>query len=143
MPRSRQQPPAGVARTRRGELRVEVDTCCRVESDLDSGAAGLDGVRPLVGKTLRDRCEHLLDGKAKQPAGNAERDHVGPSVGDGLGHFLHRDFNDARPGLGHHWRRFAAAGIADHQGLRPGFDFTAKTVRVQPVDANDQVELVR
>ena len=126
---ARQQPPAGGARLWRGELQVEIDARCRAEADLDAGQAGLDGGRALVGETLLDRRKHLLDGKAKQPAGNAERDHVGAPVGDGLGHLLHRNFDDAGAGLGYHRRQVAAAGIADHQSLRSGLDFGAETVR--------------
>ena len=139
---ARQQPPAGGARRRRGELHAEVDAGGRAESDLDAGEARLDGGRPLVGETFLDRREDLLDGKAEQPAGDAERDHVGAPVGDGLGHLLHRDFDDAGAGLGHHRRQVAAARIADHQGLRSGLDFGAETVGVQPVDADQQVEPV-
>ena len=112
------------------------------EADLDAGETRLDGGRPFVGQTFLDRREGLLDGKAEQPAGDAERDHVGAAVGDGLGHLLHRDFDDAGAGLGHHRRQVAAARIADHQSLRPGLDFGAETVGIQPVDADQEVELV-
>ena len=97
---------------------------------------------PLVGETLLDRREHLLDGKAQQAACDAKRDHVGSTFGNGFGHVLHRHVHDAGAGLGHHRRRLAAAGIADHQGLRSDLDFGAETVDVQPVDADHQVELI-
>ena len=122
---------------------LEVDAGGRHgKAGLDSGLAGLDGGRSLVGQAFFDRREHLLDGKAEQPAGDAERDHVGAPVGNGLGHVLHRDFDDARAGLGHHRRQVAAARIADHQGVRSGLDFGAETVGVQPVDADQEVEPV-
>ena len=123
-------------------MRAEIDPSGCAESDLNSGVAGFDGGRSFVGETLLDRCEHLLDGQAQQPAGDAERDHVGTPIGNGLGHFLHRDFNDACAGLGHHRRQVAAAGVADHQGFRPDLDFSAETVGIEPVDADQQVKLV-
>ena len=96
----------------------------------------------LVGEALLDRREDLLDGEAEQPGGDAERDHVGAPVGNGLGHLLHRDVDDAGAGLGDHRRQVAAARVADHQGLRPGLDLRAETVGVEPVDADQKVEAV-
>ncbi len=127
---------------RRGELQAEIDARGGAEADLDAGQTGLDGGRALVGQTFLDRRKRLLDGKAEQPAGDAERDHVGAPVGDGLGHLLHRNFDDAGAGLRHHRRQVAAARIADHQSLRAGLDFGAETVGVQPVDADHEVEPV-
>ena len=121
---------------------VEVDACCRAETYRNTGEAGLDGGQPFVGETLLDRRGHLLATKAEQATCDAERDHVGAPFGNGLGYFLHRHFYDAGAGLGHHRRRLAAAGIADHKGLRSDLDFGAEAVGVQPVDANQEVELV-
>ena len=84
---------------------------------------------PLSARRFSIGANSLLDGKAEQPRGDAERDHVGAAVGDGLGHLLHRDFDDAGAGLRHHRRQVAAARIADHQSLRSGLDLGAETVR--------------
>ena len=93
---------------------AEIDPGGGAEADLDAGQTRLDGFRSLVGQTLRDRREGLLDGKAEQPRGDAERDHVGAAIGDGFGHLLHRNFDNAGAGLGYHRRQVAAARIADH-----------------------------
>ena len=127
---AREQPSAGGSRTWRGESLVEIDGRRSAKSDLDAGEAGLDGDRPLVGETGLDRSEDLLGGKAQQAACDAERDHVGAAFGNGLGQVLHRHVDDAGANLGHHRRRLAAAGVADHQGLRSDLDFGAETVGV-------------
>jgi hypothetical protein len=51
--------------------------------------------------------------------------------------------NDASPRPGHHWRQVASARITNHECFRPSFDFSPKTVSVKPVDANQQVKLIR
>jgi hypothetical protein len=51
--------------------------------------------------------------------------------------------NDASPSLGYHWRQFASARITDHECFRPGFDFSPETVSVKPIDADEQVKLIR
>ena len=139
---ARHQPALGGALLRRGQFRAELDAGGGAEADLDAGKARLDGGVALVGEALLDRREDLLDGEAEQPGDDAERDHVGPPVGNGLGHLLHRDVDDAGAGFGDHRRQVAAARVADHQGLRPGLDFRAETVGVEPVDADQQVVAV-
>ena len=103
----------------RGQLQAEFDAGGGAEADLDAGQARLDGGRAFVGQTFLERRESLLDGETEQPGGDAERDHVGPSVGDSLGHLLHRHVDDAGAGFGDHRRQVAAARVADHQSLRP------------------------
>ena len=53
--------------------------------------------------------------KSEQAGGDAERDHVGAPVRDGLGQLLHRHFDDAGAGLADDRRRLAAARVADHK----------------------------
>ena len=108
-----------------------------IPARLASMAAGpLSARRFSIGANTCSIC------KAEQAARDAERDHVGASVGDGLGHLLHRNFDDACAGFKDHRRRLAAARVADHQRLRAGLDLGAETVGVQPVDADKYVEFV-
>ena len=127
---------------RRGQFRAELDAGGGAEANFDAGKARLDGGVALVGEALLDRREDLLDREAEQPGDDAERDHVGPPVGNGLGHLLHRDVDDASAGFGDHRWQVAAARVADHQSLRPGLDLRAETVGVEPVDADQKVVAV-
>jgi hypothetical protein len=51
--------------------------------------------------------------------------------------------NDSCSGLGHHWRQVAAARVTDNERVWPRFDFSPEAVSVKPIDANQQVKLIR
>ena len=54
-----------------------------------------------------------------------------------------RIFDDASAGLSHYRWQAAPARITDHKCFRPAFNFGSETVSVKPIDANQQVKLIR
>jgi hypothetical protein len=122
-----------------GEPQIEFDCAGGAVARRDCRVAGLDGSRSFVSQPLFDQRIDDLGIEAEQFCRDAERDHVGPSIRNGLRHVLERDFDDAGAGGGHHRRQVTATRIADHQAVRTDVDFGSEALGVEPIDADQDI----